>query len=118
MKRKVLPLQCKNKGDSKMDIKTMVAKCKTKGLLCFDEPKEVTDLLNKVNEALPNYQVGIKPNEYAQRESWEAIEIVITDKKGSLLKADLYTDRIHIQSDIKKVFAHLFLYKSTFGLYI
>lgn len=101
-----------------MNIKTMVEECKAKRLLCFDEPKEVTNLLIRVNEALPNYQVGIKPNEYAQRESWEEIEIVITNKKGSLLKADLYTDRFHIQSDIKRVFAHLFLYKSTFGLYI
>ena len=111
-------MQCKNKGDSKMDIKTMVAKCKTKGLLCFDEPKEVTDLLNKVNKALINYQVGIKPNENKEKRSWEEIEIIITDGEGNLLKTDFYTDRIHIQSDIKKVFAHLFLYKSTFGLYI
>lgn len=101
-----------------MDIKTMVAKCKTKGLLCFDEPKEVTDLLNKVNKALINYQVGIKPNENKEKRSWEEIEIIITDGEGNLLKTDFYTDRIHIQSDIKKVFAHLFLYKSTFGLYI
>ena len=111
-------MQCKNKGDSKMDIKTMVAKCKTKGLLCFDEPKEVTDLLNKVNKALINYQVGIKPNENKEKRSWEEIEIIITDGEGNLLKTDFYTDRIHIQGDIKKVFAHLFLYKSTFGLYI
>ena len=96
----------------------MVAKCKTKGLLCFDEPKEVTDLLNKVNKALINYQVGIKPNENKDKRSWEEIEIIITDGEGNLLKTDFYTDRIHIQSDIKKVFAHLFLYKSTFGLYI
>lgn len=96
----------------------MVAKCKTKGLLCFDEPKEVTDLLNKVNKALINYQVGIKPNENKEKRSWEEIEIIITDGEGNLLKTDFYTDRIHIQSDIKKVFAHLFLYKSTFGLYI
>ena len=101
-----------------MDIKTMVAKCKTKGLLCFDEPKEVTDLLNKVNKALINYQVGIKPNENKEKRSWEEIEIIITDGEGNLLKTDFYTDRIHIQGDIKKVFAHLFLYKSTFGLYI
>ena len=101
-----------------MDIKTMVAKCKTKGLLCFDEPKEVTDLLNKVNKALTNYQVGVKPNENKEKRSWEEIEIIITDGEGNLLKTDFYTDRIHIQSDIKKVFAHLFLYKSTFGLYI
>ena len=101
-----------------MDIKTMVAKCKTKGLLCFDEPKEVTDLLNKVNKALINYQVGIKPNENKEKRSWEEIEIIITDGEGNLLKTDFYTDRIHIQSDIKKVFAHLFLYKRTFGLYI
>ena len=111
-------MQCKNKGDSKMDIKTMVAKFKTKGLLCFDEQKEVTDLLNKVNKALINYQVGIKPNENKEKRSWEEIEIIITDGEGNLLKTDFYTDRIHIQSDIKKVFAHLFLYKSTFGLYI
>ena len=96
----------------------MVAKCKTKGLLCFDEPKEVTDLLNKVNKALTNYQVGVKPNENKEKRSWEEIEIIITDGEGNLLKTDFYTDRIHIQSDIKKVFAHLFLYKSTFGLYI
>lgn len=96
----------------------MVAKCKTKGLLCFDEPKEVTDLLNKVNKALINYQVGIKPNENKDKRSWEEIEIIITDGEGNLLKTDFYTDRIHIQGDIKKVFAHLFLYKSTFGLYI
>ena len=96
----------------------MVAKCKTKGLLCFDEPKEVTDLLNKVNKALINYQVGIKPNENKDKRSWEEIEIIITDGEGNLLKTDFYTDRIHIQSDIKKVFAHLFLYKRTFGLYI
>lgn len=96
----------------------MVAKCKTKGLLCFDEPKEVTDLLNKVNKALINYQVGIKPNENKEKRSWEEIEIIITDGEGNLLKTDFYTDRIHIQGDIKKVFAHLFLYKSTFGLYI
>ena len=96
----------------------MVAKCKTKGLLCFDEPKEVTNLLNKVNKALINYQVGIKPNENKEKRSWEEIEIIITDGEGNLLKTDFYTDRIHIQSDIKKVFAHLFLYKSTFGLYI
>ena len=101
-----------------MDIKTMVAKCKTKGLLCFDEPKEVTDLLNKVNKALINYQVGIKPNENKEKRSWEEIEIIITDGEGNLLKTDFYTDRIHIQGDIKKVFAHLFLYKSRFGLYI
>ena len=111
-------MQCKNKGDSKMDIKTMVAKCKTKGLLCFDEPKEVEGLLAKVNKALINYQVGIKPNENKDKRSWEEIEIIITDGEGNLLKTDFYTDRIHIQSDIKKVFAHLFLYKSTFGLYI
>lgn len=96
----------------------MVAKCKTKGLLCFDEPKEVTDLLNKVNKALANYQVGIKPNENKDKRSWEEIEITITDNKGKLLKTELYTDRIHIQGDIKKVFAHLFLYKTTHGLYI
>ena len=101
-----------------MDIKTMVAKCKTKGLLCFDEPKEVTDLLNKVNKALSNYQIGISPNENKEKRSWEEIEIIITDGEGNLLKTDFYTDRIHIQSDIKKVFAHLFLYKRTFGLYI
>ena len=101
-----------------MDIKTMVAKCKTKGLLCFDEPKEVTDLLNKVNKALINYQVGIKPNENKEKRSWEEIEIIITDGEGNLLKTDFYTDRIHIQSDIKKVFAHLFLYNRTFGLFI
>ena len=101
-----------------MDIKTMVAKCKTKGLLCFDEPKEVEGLLAKVNKALINYQVGIKPNENKDKRSWEEIEIIITDGEGNLLKTDFYTDRIHIQSDIKKVFAHLFLYKSTFGLYI
>lgn len=96
----------------------MVAKCKTKGLLCFDEPKEVTDLLNKVNKALINYQVGIKPNENKEKRSLQEIEIIITDGEGNLLKTDFYTDRIHIQGDIKKVFAHLFLYKSTFGLYI
>lgn len=96
----------------------MVAKCKTKGLLCFDEPKEVTDLLNKVNKALINYQVGIKPNENKEKRSWEEIEIIITDGEGNLLKTDFYTDRIHIQSDIKKVFAHLFLYNRTFGLFI
>lgn len=96
----------------------MVAKCKTKGLLCFDEPKEVTDLLNKVNKALTNYQVGVKPNENKEKRSWEEIEIIITDGEGNLLKTDFYTDRIHIQTDIKKVFAHLFLYKRTFGLYI
>lgn len=96
----------------------MVAKCKTKGLLCFDEPKEVTDLLNKVNKALSNYQIGISPNKNKEKRSWEEIEIIITDGEGNLLKTDFYTDRIHIQSDIKKVFAHLFLYKSTFGLYI
>lgn len=96
----------------------MVAKCKTKGLLCFDEPKEVTDLLNKVNKALTNYQVGVKPNENKEKRSWEEIEIIITDGEGNLLKTDFYTDRIHIQSDIKKVFAHLFLYKTTNGLYI
>lgn len=96
----------------------MVAKCKTKGLLCFDEPKEVEGLLAKVNKALINYQVGIKPNENKDKRSWEEIEIIITDGEGNLLKTDFYTDRIHIQSDIKKVFAHLFLYKSTFGLYI
>lgn len=111
-------MQCKNKGDSKMDIKTMVAKCKTKGLLCFDEPKEVEGLLAKVNKALINYQVGIKPNENKDKRSWEEIEITITDGKEGLLKTELYTDRIHIQGDLKKVFAHLFLYKSTFGLYI
>lgn len=96
----------------------MVAKCKTKGLLCFDEPKEVTDLLNKVNKALSNYQIGISPNKNEEKRSWEEIEIIITDGEGNLLKTDFYTDRIHIQSDIKKVFAHLFLYKRTFGLYI
>lgn len=96
----------------------MVAKCKTKGLLCFDEPKEVTDLLNKVNKALSNYQIGISPNKNKEKRSWEEIEIIITDGEGNLLKTDFYTDRIHIQSDIKKVFAHLFLYKRTFGLYI
>ena len=96
----------------------MVEECKAKRLLCFDEPKEVTDLLNKVNKALINYQVGIKPNENKEKRSWEEIEIIITDGEGNLLKTDFYTDRIHIQGDIKKVFAHLFLYKSTFGLYI
>lgn len=96
----------------------MVAKCKTKGLLCFEEPKEVEGLLAKVNKALINYQVGIRPNENKDKRSWEEIEIIITDGEGNLLKTDFYTDRIHIQSDIKKVFAHLFLYKSTFGLYI
>lgn len=96
----------------------MVAKCKTKGLLCFDEPKEVTDLLNKVNKALSNYQIGISPNKNKEKRSWEEIEIIITDGEGNLLKTDFYTDRIHIQSDIKKVFAHLFLYKRTLGLYI
>lgn len=101
-----------------MDIKTMVAKCKTKGLLCFDEPKEVTDLLNKVNKALSNYQIGISPNKDKEKRSWEEIEIIITDGEGNLLKTDFYTDRIHIQSDIKKVFAHLFLYNRTFGLFI
>ena len=101
-----------------MNIKTMVEECKAKRLLCFDEPKEVTDLLNKVNKALSNYQIGIKPNENKEKRSWEEIEIIITDGEGNLLKTDFYTDRIHIQSDIKKVFAHLFLYKSTFGLYI
>lgn len=101
-----------------MDIKTMVAKCKTKGLLCFDEPKEVEGLLAKVNKALLNYQVGIKPNENKNKRSWEEIEITITDNKGKLLKTELYTDRIHIQGDIKKVFAHLFLYKTAHGLYI
>ena len=111
-------MQCKNKGDSKMDIKTMVEECKAKRLLCFDEPKEVTDLLNKVNKALINYQVGIKPNENKDKRNWEEIEITITDNKGKLLKTELYTDRIHIQGDIKKVFAHLFLYKTAHGLYI
>ena len=101
-----------------MDIKTMVEECKAKRLLCFDEPKEVTDLLNKVNKALSNYQIGISPNKNKEKRSWEEIEIIITDGEGNLLKTDFYTDRIHIQSDIKKVFAHLFLYKSTFGLYI
>lgn len=96
----------------------MVAKCKTKGLLCFDEPKEVTDLLNKVNKALSNYQIGISPNKDKEKRSWEEIEIIITDGEGNLLKTDFYTDRIHIQSDIKKVFAHLFLYNRTFGLFI
>lgn len=96
----------------------MVAKCKTKGLLCFDEPKEVEGLLAKVNKALLNYQVGIKPNENKNKRSWEEIEITITDNKGKLLKTELYTDRIHIQGDIKKVFAHLFLYKTAHGLYI
>lgn len=96
----------------------MVAKCKTKGLLCFDEPKEVEGLLAKVNKALLNYQVGIKPNENKDKRSWEEIEIIITDGEGNLLKTDFYTDRIHIQSDIKKVFAHLFLYNRTFGLFI
>lgn len=96
----------------------MVEECKAKRLLCFDEPKEVTDLLNKVNKALSNYQIGISPNKNKEKRSWEEIEIIITDGEGNLLKTDFYTDRIHIQSDIKKVFAHLFLYKSTFGLYI
>ena len=96
----------------------MVAKCKTKGLLCFDEPKEVEGLLAKVNKALLNYQVGIKPNENKDKRSWEEIEITITVGKEVLLKTELYTDRIHIQGDIKKVFAHLFLYKTTDGLYI
>lgn len=96
----------------------MVEECKAKRLLCFNEPKEVTDLLIRVNEALPNYHVGIKPNENKDKRSWEEIEIVITDREGNLLKTDFYTDRIHIQSDIKKVFAHLFLYKTAHGLYI
>ena len=111
-------MQCKIKGDSKMNIKTMVEECKAKGLLCFDEPKEVTDLLIRVNETLPNYQVGISPNKNKEKRSWEEIEIIVTDREVNLLKTDFYTDRIHIQSDIKKVFAHLFLYKSTFWLYI
>lgn len=42
----------------------------------------------------------------------------ITDGKEGLLKTELYTDRIHIQGDIKEVFAHLFLYKTAHGLYI
>ena len=101
-----------------MNIKKMIEECRTKGLLCFDEPKEVEGLLAKVNKVLSNYQVGIKPNENKNKRTWEEIEIVITDKKGSLLKTDFYTDRIYIQGDIKKVFAHLFLYKTAHGLYI
>lgn len=101
-----------------MDIKKMIEECRTKGLLCFDEPKEVEGLLTKANKALTDYQVGIKPNENKDKRSWENIEIIITDNKGKLLKTELYTDRIHIQGDIKKVFAHLFLYKTTDGLYI
>ena len=101
-----------------MDTKKMIEECRTKGLLCFDEPKEVEGLLAKVNKTLANYQVGIKPNENKEKRSWEEIEIVITDNKGKLFETELYTDRIHIQGDIKKVFAHLFLYKTTNGLYI
>ena len=101
-----------------MDIKKMIEECRTIGLLCFDEPKEVEGLLAKVNKALINYQVGIKPNENKDKRSWEEIEITITDGKEGLLKTELYTDRIHIQGDIKKVFAHLFLYKTAHGLYI
>lgn len=101
-----------------MDIKKMIEECRTKGLLCFDEPKEVEGLLAKVNKALINYQVGIKPNKNKDKRRWEEIEITINDGKEGLLNTELYTDRIHIQGDIKKTFAHLFLYQTTDNLYI
>ena len=91
-----------------MDIKNMIKECKAKNLLFLDEPKKVEVLLTKVNKALINYQVGIKPNDNKDKRSWEEIEITITDNKGKLLNTELYTYRIHIQGDIKKVFAHLF----------
>lgn len=101
-----------------MNITEMIKECKEKHLLCFDEPKQVTELLAKVNEALSDYQVGIKPNENKGHKSWEEIEIVIIGKNEKIAKNGLFTDRIHVQSDIKKTFAHLFLYKTTDGLYI
>ena len=65
--------RAKRKGDNNMDIKKMIEECRTKGLLCFDEPKEVEGLLTKINKALINYQVGIKPNENKEKRSWEAL---------------------------------------------
>ena len=86
-----------------MDSKKMIEECRTKGLLCFDEPKKVEGLLTKINKALANYQVGIKPNENKDKRSGEEIEITITDNKGKLLKTELYTDRIHIQGDLRRI---------------
>lgn len=94
----------------------MVEELVEKRSLFGDNANKVLDLLAKVNSTLKNYSMGIRPSK--DRNTWEEINIFIETKDGKEVKSDMYTDYIHIQSDIKKVFAHLFLYNTIDKLYI
>lgn len=96
--------------------KQMIGELVEKRSLFGDNVNKVLDLLAKVNSTLKNYSIGIRPSK-DRKNTWEEINIFI-EKDGKEVKSDMYTDYIHIQSDIKKVFAHLFLYNTIDKLYI
>ena len=86
--------------------------------LYWDDVSTVRDLLEKVNSALKDYSVGIRENKHAEH-TWQEIEIFIEAKDGNEVKTNgLFTNYIHIEGDIKKVFSHLFLYGTAEKLYI
>ena len=97
--------------------KQMIDELVEKHSLFGDDVNKVLDLLTKVNSTLKNYSIGIRPSK-DRKNTWEEINIFIETKDGKEVKSDMYTDYIHIDGDIKKIFAHLFLYNTIHKLYI
>lgn len=91
-------------------FKNMVKKVSDKGLLIFDEPKEVENLLVKIDSILDetDYSVKIKPNDKEHR-TWEEIVVYVENVFNGKIELQILTDRTELIMRLKEVFASIVL---------
>ena len=91
-------------------FKDMVKQVSDKGLLIFDEPKEIENLLVKISFELDesDYSVNIKPND-KEHKTWEEIVVYVENITNNEIVHQILTDRTELVMKLKEVFASILL---------